>query len=219
MEASPSPQSVLDAATKAMEKVESYHIELYLHITPESGNGEERTSTSLEIDAQSPDRFRVCLSQSGSSGMFESQSVLIGDTVYTAYTHSSEWEIGEFSGESFDYLDFTSEEVMSNIKEPSYDGLEILNDIKVHSVTGTVSAASLGSTALLGYVIRGTGELKIVYWIGVDDSLVRRFVAEGKVELAGDEMVDLLVSVDVSDFGAVRVETPVTGVRPDTSAR
>ena len=218
MEAPPPPQSVLDAAAEAMGKVESYHMEVAQYITLEADE-EEKATTRLVIDSQYPDRLRLCFSQSDSSGMFEYQIVGIGDVKYTGYTHSSEWEIDEFSGDVFDFLDFTDDSVLSNIKEPSVAGLQILNDVKVHRITGTVTAASLGSTSLLGANdMVGTGELKVVYWIGVDDYLIRRFVAEGDLKLDG-EGIGLFMSVEVSDFGEVRVEAPMTGVPPDNSAR
>ena len=218
MEAPPPPQSILNAAAEAMGKVESYHMEVAQYITPESDE-EEKATIRLVIDSQSPDRLQLCISQSDSSGIFEYQIVGIGDVKYTAYTYSSEWETDEFSGDAFDFLDFTDDSVLSNIKEPSVAGLQILNDVKVHRITGTVTAASLGSTSLLGANDMGPkGELKVVYWIGVDDYLVRRFVAEGDLELDG-EGIGLFMSVEVSDFGDVRVEAPVTGVPPDNSAR
>ena len=217
-ESPPQPQEVLDAATEAMGKVESYHMEIAHSITPEADN-EEKTSIRLVIDSQSPDRLRTCVSQSDPYGGIEFQNIIIGDVVYTAYPYSGEWEIDEFSGDAFEFLDFTSEEVLSNIREPSVDGLELLNDVKVHRVTGTVAAASLGSTTLLGLGGYDTGELKVVYWIGVDDSLVRRFVAEGRVGLAGDEMVHLFTSVDISDFGRVVVEEPRVGGASDGTVR
>ena len=219
MEAPPTPQSVLDAAVEAMGKVESYHMEVAQYITPE-GNEEEKATIRLVIDSQYPDRLRLCVSHSDSSGMFEYQIVGIGDVEYTADTYSSEWEIDEFSGHVFDFLDFTDDAVLSNIKQPSVEGSEIIDDVKVHLVTGTVTAASMGSTSLMGANdMVGTGEFKVAYWIGVDDSLVRRFVAEGDLELDGEEGIDLFMSVEVSDFGEVRVKAPMTDLPPDTSAR
>ena len=216
MEAPPPPQSILNAAAEAMGKVDSYHMEVAQDITLDADE-EENVTIRLVIDSQSPERLQICGSQTDSSGMFESQIVIIGAVEYTASTYSSEWEIDEFSIEGLDFLDFTSEKVLSTIKEPYVAGLEILNDVMVHRVTGTMTAASLGSISLLGDdSMTGKGELKVVYWIGVDDSLVRRFVAEGYLELFGVEGVDLVMSVEVSDFGEVRVEAPVTGVPLDT---
>ena len=83
-----------------------------------------------------------------------------------------------------------------------------------------VPAAALGGATLLrDFDIGGTGELEVIYWIGVDDSLIRRFVAEGTVELSGNEKVDLFMSVEVSDFGGVVVQEPQVGRVSDATVR
>lgn len=90
MESPPPAQSVLDAAVEAMGKVESYHMEVAQYITIEADE-EENATTRLVIDSQSPERLRLCFSQSDSSGMFEYQIVGIGDVKYTAYTQGKRW--------------------------------------------------------------------------------------------------------------------------------
>ena len=119
-----------------------------------------------------------------------------------------------------DFLDFVGDDIVASLGEPSVVGLGILNDVRVHHVTGMVPAAALGGATLLrDFDIGGTGELEVVYWIGVDDSLIRRFVAEGTVELSGNEKVDLFMSVEVSDFGGVVVQEPQVGRVSDATVR
>ena len=198
----------------------SYRLESALYMTLEAEDGEETASIRLVIDFQAPDRVRGCLSLSDPLGGIEVSFVRIGDVVYTANPQSGEWETSESSEAPIDFLDFIGEDVISNMKEPSVDALGILNDVKVHSVTGMVTATDLGDTTLLrDFDIGGKGELEIVYWVGVDDSLVRRFVAEGMVELAGGEKVDIFMSVEVSDFGGVVVEEPRVGRASDATVR
>ncbi len=194
--APPLPQAVLDAANGAMETVASYHLESALYVTFGAGDSEETTSIRLVMDFQAPDRLRVCLSQSDPLGGTEFEFVRIGDVVYAPNPQSGEWGIGEPSEVRVDFLDFIGDEIIARLEEPSVDGLGILNDAKIHRVTGMVTAAALGGTTLLrDFDLGGGGELKVVYWVGVDDSLVRRFIAEGMVERAGEEGVDLFMSV------------------------
>ena len=125
-----------------------------------------------------PTASRGCISQSDPLGMIEVPFVRIGDVVYTVNPQSGEWETSESSEAPIDFLDFIGKDVISNMKEPSVHTLGILNDVKVLSVTGMVTATDLGDTTLLrDSDIGGKGELEIVYWVGVDDSLVRRFIA------------------------------------------
>ena len=216
----PPPHALLAAASEAVENVPSYRLESALYMTLEAEDGEETASIRLVIDFQAPDRVRGCLSLYDPLGGIEVPFVRIGDVVYTANPQSGEWETSESSEAPIDFLDFIGEDVISNMKEPSVDALGILNDVKVHSVTGMVTATDLGDTTLLrNFDIGGKGELEIVYWVGVDDSLVRRFVAEGMVELAGGEKVDIFMSVEVSDFGGVVVEEPRVGRASDATVR
>ena len=218
--APPSPQTVVHAASEAVETVPSYRLESALYMTLEAKDGEETALTRLVIDFQAPDRVRGCFSQSDPLGGFEVPFVRIGDAVYTASPQSGEWETGELSEGPVDFLDFVGDDIVASLGDPSVDGLGILNDVRVHRVTGTVPAAALGGATLLrDFDIGGTGALKVIYWIGVDDSLVRRFVAEGTAELPGKEMVDLFMSVEVSDFGGVLVEAPDMGGALDAAAR
>ena len=124
------------------------------------------------------------------------------------------------SEDPVDFLDFVGDDIVASLGEPSVVGLGILNDVRVHHVTGMVPAAALGGATLLrDFDIGGTGELEVIYWIGVDDSLIRRFVAEGTVELSGNEKVDLFMSVEVSDFGGVVVQEPQVGRVSDATVR
>ena len=191
-----------------------------MDVTFGAGDSEETTSIRLVMDFQAPDRLRACLSQSDPLGGIEFEFVRIGDVVYAPNPHTGEWEIGESSEVRVDFLDFIGDEIIARLEEPSVDGLGILNDAKVHRVTGMVTAAALGGTTLLrDFDLGGGGELKVVYWVGVDDSLVRRFIAEGMVERAGEEGVDLFMAVEVSDFGGVLVEAPDMGGALDAAAR
>ena len=157
-----------------METVPSYRLESALYMALEAEDGEETASTRLVINFQAPDRVRGCISQSDPLGMIEVPFVRIGDVVYTVNPQSGEWETSESSEAPIDFLDFIGKDVISNMKEPSVHTLGILNDVKVLSVTGMVTATDLGDTTLLrDFDIGGKGELEIVYWVGVDDSLVR----------------------------------------------
>ena len=218
----PPPQALLAAASEAMETVPSYRLESALYMTLEAEDGEETATTRLVIDFQAPDRVRGCLSLSDPLGIgsFEFPFVRIGDVMYIDNPQSREWETAESPEGYLDFLDFIGDEVLATVKEPSFDGMGILNDVKVHHVTGTVPAAALGGTTLLrDFDIGGTGALEVIYWIGVDDSLVRRFIARGMVEVSGEDEVDLFMSVEVSDFGGVVVQEPRVGRASDATVR
>ena len=207
--APPSPQAVLAAANEAMAKVASYHMESSLHMTFGAGDSEETASIRRVIDFQTPDRVRACISHSDTPVGNDVHYVKIGDLMYWPSPLTGKWTSTESSADLGDFLDFIGDDVIANMEEPSVDGLGILNGVKVHKVTGTVTATAMRDTALLPNLDMGEkGKLNVVYWVGVDDSLVRRFIAEGMVELAGEEKVDLFMSVEVSDFGGVLVEVP-----------
>ena len=218
--APPPPRAVLSSANEAMQAVASYRLESALYITLEVAGKEERTIRKLDLDYQSPDRFRGRFCQSDPLGEFDFQFVRIGDVAYTFERESGEWVTGESPEVAVDFLDFLAEDIVSAMEEPYVDGLGIVNDSKVRFVHGTVKAAALGDTTLLPVLdIGDKGELRVVYWVGVDDSLVRRLIAKGEVEVPGVGKADLFIDVEFSGFGEVLVVEPATDGSSDTATR
>ena len=100
----------------------------------------------------------------------------------------------------------------------SVQGVEELDGADVYRIAGTLPAGALATTTLLGALLEGgEGDLSVVYWIGVDDSLIRRFTGEGELESDAGSKVDVSATADFSDFGKdVVIEAPV--VRPPPTA-
>ena len=76
--------------------------------------------------------------------------------------------------------------------------------------TGKLSAGDLSGTGSMGYILNEgeEGELHVVYRIGVDDSLIRGFTAEGELE-HGEDRVDVSMTASFSNFGKeVVIEAP-----------
>ena len=180
----PSPKAILDAANNATEAVDSYHLAMGLEAKGEAEGTDFVGSLRLTMDFHAPDRVRACLSGKDSFfGEIESRWINIGDVVYALDPQTGEWEIDESSETLVDALDFISDDVGEDLKELSVDGVEMLNDVSLYRISGLMPAAALNDTTLFRNLnLGGGGELQVVYWVGVSDSLVRRFTVEGALE-------------------------------------
>ena len=170
--------------------------------------------------------MRACLSWSDPFvDEIEFQMVSIGDVVYATDSQTGAWEISE-SSETLvaaldDALDFTGDDFINDIRELTVEGVEILDDVSVYRVTGVLTAAALGDATLFRVLDPGgQGELQVAYWVGVSDSLVRKFTAGGRLALEEGEMINFSMVVEVSDFGEeVVIEVPEVNGTPDTATR
>ena len=215
-----SARSVLEAAAAAANTVESYHSELERAI---SAVGEtEESFYELVVDYQAPDRLRAeTTARISLQGTVEVTMVSIGDKAYLTNPVTGEWQLApteSFPIESFKLLEslgLLDEETVARIQDLSVKGVERLDGSEVYRLAGTLPAAAVGNTSLLGAVVDGGVDLQVVYWIGVDDSLIRRFTGEGEVELDSQERVDISVTAEFSDFGKeVVIEAPVVKPPP-----
>ena len=218
------PLEILGAANDVMETVDSYHLEMGFEVMGEVGGDDIAVSLRLIIDYQAPDRVSACLSGIDSFfGEVESRWVNIGDVVYAPDPQTGEWEIDESSETLVDALDFIGDGVVEDLKELSVDGVEVPEDVSgietleevqansAYRVTGVLSPPSaLGDATLFrDFNLGEQGELQVVYWVGVHDSLVRQFTAEGRLELGRGDAVDVSIKVEVSKIGEeVVVEVP-----------
>ena len=214
-----SPRSVLEAAAATTETVESYHSELDMAIRGGAGANRFEFSYGLVVDYQAPDGWRAEIAATVPlQGSIEVQMVSIGDTAYATNPETGEWEFVPTDSFPFESIDLITKDAVARMGDLSVEGVEQLAGADVYLIIGTVPAGAVATTTLLGTVIDGgEGELRVVYWIGVDDSLIRRFTGEGEVQLDVESKVSVSVTADFSDFGKeVVIEAPV--VKPPPTA-
>ena len=214
-----SARSVLEAAAEVAETVESYHSELDLEVRSPTEAARLEFSYRLVVDYQEPDSWRAEITATVPlQGSIEVQMVSIGDTAYATNPETSEWEFVPTESFPLESIDLVAVDTIAGIGGLSVQGVEELDGADVYRIAGTLPAGALATTTLLGALLEGgEGDLSVVYWIGVDDSLIRRFTGEGELESDAGSKVDVSATADFSDFGKdVVIEAPV--VKPPPTA-
>ena len=212
-----SARSVLEAAVEAAETVESYHSELDVKIGSATEEGQFELTYGLVVDYQAPDGWRAEVTVTVPlQGSIEVQMVSIDDTVYGTNPDTGRWELVPTESFSIVSLDLLAEDAITGIAGLSVQGVEELDGADVYRIAGTLPAGAVATTTSLGTLIDGgEGDLSVVYWIGVDDSLIRRFTGEGELEFDAGIKVSVSVTADFSDFGKdVVIEAPVVEPPP-----
>ena len=195
-ELSPSPREILEAMDAAMEGVWSVRFLLEMSLGLE-GQGEDVPEEHLgfgmimEGDFQAPDRVRFtvsALSQGGDREELELEMIVIGDDAYQRNPVTGEWEVDPSSGASLGDpmgLDgLTTGFASESLGEFSLVGEEELDGVPVHHLRGVATGEVL--TGLLGADMTG-GEGQVEYWVGREDSLLRRSWARFSLPL--DEFI------------------------------
>ena len=212
-----SARSVLEAAVEAAETVESYHSELDVKIGSATEEGQFELTYGLVVDYQVPDRLRAEITATVPlQGSIEVQMVSIGDTAYATNPDTGKWELVPTESFPIVSLDLLAEDTITGIAGLSVQGVEELDGADVYRIAGTLPAGAVATTTSLGTLIDGgEGDLSVVYWIGVDDSLIRGFTGEGELEFDAEIKVSVSVTADFSDFGKeVVIEAPVVEPPP-----
>ena len=196
-----SPVAVLEAAKESMNALDSYHFEMELAvIDEESGYSFCRSS---KIDFQAPDRFRVNLwNYFTAFGEFEftEEATTIGNTAYDFSPEIGSW-VQTTWRDPENPLELIDAKFMANIRDLSIEGIETLGDNNVYRVAGKVPLEIWADGFPMPTLFsRVEGQLNVVYWVGVDDFLVKRVSAEGVLEIEEPGWVNVSLTADFSDL-------------------
>ena len=95
------------------------------------------------------------------------------------------------------------EDFIAGIRDLSVEGIDTLDNVDTYRTAEVLSAESSAASSLIGVPVEGwQGELKVAYWVGVDDSLIRKFTIGGELESNGQHRAFVSMIVGLSDFGA-----------------
>ncbi len=214
-----SPRSVLEVAAETAETVESYHSELDLEVRSPTEAARLEFSYRLVVDYQEPDGWRAEITATVPlQGSIDVRMVSIGDTAYATNPETSEWEFVPTESFPLESIDLLTKDTVARMGDLSVEGVEQLDGADVYRIAGTLPAGAVATTTLLGTLTDGgEGDLSVVYWIGVDDSRIKRFTGEGDVGIDAGNRISVSVTANFSDFGKeVVIEAPV--VKPPPTA-
>ncbi len=214
------PKDILGAAHTAMSAMASYRVELHLAVVDDETDSGFSACRRVAIDFQAPDRERIHKTWYGALydafSEHDDLSIVIGAFAYRSNPRTGEWEIA--TAIYFpDPLYPIKVRAIADLQNPSIDGIERLNGVEVYRISGTLPyhvflRASgdhrIGST--------GSPEFphRVVFWVGVEDSLVRKISAEGVIE-DNQLILNSSMTIEYSDFGEeIVIEEPELGATP-----
>jgi hypothetical protein len=217
----PTALEVLEATAAAMESVDSFHLDMDMRIDLGAGGATIQVPITVAADFQAPDRSRGALSMSFLFLKIESQFVTIGDDNYVTDPETGEWGLGgDTVTPLLDPDAFIGRGAIAEIRGLEMLGNETLEGVDVYHLAGALTPDVIGEAG-------ASGEVVVSYWIGVEDSLVRRIEANGDIGLdAGEgslfgvpaDSASLSMTLTFSDYGRpVTIEAPEvasTGVTP-----
>jgi hypothetical protein len=182
----------LEFSLAAMKEVESYHFEMILQMAISS----EGTITEVPLtfigDFKMPDRLRGEVTMEMFGQTIETELITIGETAYIKDPISGEWQISSEAATPFTPEDFVGLEPddIANMQDLILLEEEGQDGVPVYHLKGKMSTESLEST--LGEV---EGEIKVEYWIGVEDGRIRQVDIEMEIFEEGGAQEELYATV------------------------
>jgi hypothetical protein len=205
------PADILNAATAAMDKVDSVHIDMTLQMTMTAQGMTLNIPMTLAGDAQNPDRFKGTLTMEMMGQSIKADMIVISPTTYISESTTGEWQTTTAEEAGFP-LDPSS---ISGVNPEDIEGLAFVGEETVagraaYHLTGTVKTAPLGLQESLG--AGGDVNLKADYWIDKENSQILKSTVSGDFEITGDTAatVNLSMVMLFSDYNKpVTIEAPM----------
>ena len=206
--ASPSPMTVLEEAQAAMNSLDSYQFEMRLAVTDEASGYE--ICSDYDMGFQAPDRFRLEQRSYGQYGEFTDEITIIGNTAYAFSPETGQWvQIETAWRDPGNPLDLIDDNIILNVNDASIEGIETLGSVRVYRVVGKVPLEIWAGGFPFYEASAGMeGQLDVVYWVGVDDFLVKRVYVEGLLEIDAPLWGNLSFTAEFSDLSEeITIET------------
>lgn len=190
------------ASGEVLQAVDFYHLELNWSLKGEYS----QFDFELVADVQSPDRMKGEVFFLVAPGYEVNIHIVnIGDSVYSAGTDTGEWEEASYPRVLTSALRLLEEGFLANLTGLTVEEAENAGGNDYYRVTGglpiEMMAPIIGHMdddySLTEYL---DGELKVDYWIGPDDALLRRFSAEGELKSLSGEETEFSLVAEISGF-------------------
>lgn len=179
-----SPKAILESAVTAMEELESYHFEMVIRMTIVIEGADVETPLTLTGDFKAPDRLQGELTMDLLGQTIEMEIITIGGISYLKEPTSDEWQTTTETASPFTPEDFVGLEPddIANMQDLLLLEENVLDGEPVYHLEGKLSTEFMES--VLG---EAEGEIKVDYWIGVEDGWIRQANVEMElIEEGGD---------------------------------
>lgn len=163
----PDAAKVYSSAGEKMLALASYHLTQEVRPTDELSTGR------LEIDIVPPDKVQIIFTLTEEGVTEEMSWIAVGDQWYFSPTQSPDYFVftEEEAGDIPDYLAFATA-LYTQATDLTYVGEDALDGVPTHHLQGILS---LDVLELVEPTARHTEAVRAEIWVGVDDSLVRRY--------------------------------------------
>ncbi|MBN1136183.1 MAG: LppX_LprAFG lipoprotein [Anaerolineae bacterium] len=210
----PPPADILNAATAAMEKIDSAHLDMTMAMTMTAQGMTLNIPITMAGDMQNPDRFKGKMSMSMMGQSMNVDMVVIGDTTYVTDPTTGEWQVttAEEAGVPFDPKELTGGVKPEDIEGLTFVGEEMVGDRPAYHLTGKVTKAPLGLEESLG--AGGDVNLTADYWIDKETNYTLKTTVNGDLVITGDmeATINMAMTILFSAF-----DVPVTIEAPEVS--
>jgi len=206
----PPAVDILNAATKAMEEVDSLHMVMTVQMTMTMSGTEIVVPMTFEGDVQNPDRAKGTLAMEALGQKLNMEMIVISDTTYIRESPTAEWQVTptEDSGSPFD------PEEMAQLKPEDMKDLAFVAEEEVggrpaYHVTGKVTSALLNLEGLLGEGSEAAFDAD--YWVDKENSYLLKARIAGNMVMTGETeaTVDMWMTLLFSDYNKpVTIEAP-----------
>lgn len=198
------PEEIVEESVEATSAVESFHFTLDVRNQPPSTTGLQLAAAEGDIDV--PDRMKADVSGTFSGVPITTQLVVVGEDTYYKDPLSGAWESIDVNTSPIPFFDPAEGvlAVMESATELQEEGTETVGGVDTVVLTGKVTVAEV--TPLLGNP-PSDEVVEAAFWIGQDDSILRRVSVLGPI--SPDEPADVERIVEVSRFDEpVTIEPP-----------
>ena len=190
-------EEILISSLLAMAGVRSLHFELEAGLTAPNVGITTEIPVVMTGDYQAPDRMKATTRVSLGLFEIESQTVIIGDTIYASDPVTGEWEAASVPALLLlNPLDFVGSDALDadNFAGVTLLGLERLQGLETLRLSSAISGMSPGQDG---------DDVRVEIWIGVEDRLVLQIKLESEVVL--EEVAAGLTALNVSGKAQLRI--------------
>jgi hypothetical protein len=200
-------KAVLTAAVGPMKALKTFHF-TYDVVKPKNAKPVEGTEIVRIVgDVTMDGRMNATIDLLQRSVPLQLAFIADGATHYVQDPTSQKWQsiAAEYSPVGKVNLNAGAIQILEQITQPTYDGVEKVDGVECYRIKGSVAASAVASIA---GVVTTSQDFAAKLWVGTEDSLVRRIELVGAA--SADEDVKTLRVIVLSKF-----DEPVT-ISPPT---
>ena len=216
---------ILTDASNALAELDSFHLFTEMIISTAQGGTSIKLPVTLQADFQRPFDSRGSAEIDIGFFKIEMKFITVDDDFYMTDPETGEWLLGVSASEFLplnpsDFADaenFVGPELYTEPDRLTLEGTEEVNGIEAYRITASADSESV---AMLEGI---DGELEMTFWVGVEDGLLYRILANGQLGIpdtgapqsdrlfggfgGGDTGFEILI--EYSDFNVpFRIEAP-----------